>query len=177
MTEDTHKYLSLFSAVSNQLRSTVQKLNWLNSGAEIPENLMKWLYFHHGMPYAPWAFSKRDLPRRFEEFHASRHTVTGFVSYFEAFSEGAVEIYINAQNAQPRGLLYLSVSGVGLPNAEMLANSEHIDQCFYLYKDQPVVIEISVDGSAVVGDFVRQTAKLEIPFGDDPNCEITVNVT
>jgi hypothetical protein len=58
----------------------------------------------------------------------------------------------------------------------MLAQTGQIDSCFYLYKDQPIIITINVDGDGQVGEFIRGTARLEVPFGDDSNCDVQVNV-
>ncbi len=174
--QNTQNYLSLFQSASDSIRSIVQRMNWLPDAKTIPDALLKWLFQHHGMPYPSWSTTKRNLPDRFEEFHAVRHTVDGFVAYFSSLSSVESTVGINVSQAQPRSLFHFGVAGIGFPNAEMLAHGGQVDQCFYLYKDQPIVITIDVEGDEQVGEFVRGTAKLEVPFGDSPSCEIVVNV-
>jgi hypothetical protein len=179
LTTDTQNYLNLFSDAMRRAIDAVMPVRWLGDPQRCPSSALKYHFLENGLVYPEFPEAtdaiKRTILANVESIHANRYTVAGLKAYVGYFISSGLTVVI--LNSIPKRVLQLGVSNMGLPNKAMLATvpNSH-DECYYLYKNQPLTITITFNAgvSDQMKEWFQKTLKYELPFGESPDSSITV---
>jgi hypothetical protein len=179
LTTDTQNYLNLFREAMQRAIDAVTPVRWLGDPRRCPSSALKYHFLENGLVYPDFPEAtdaiKRTIIQNVESIHAKRYTIDGLKDYIGYFIPSGVTI--NVGNLIPKRVLHLGVSNMGLPNKAMLATAVvgH-DECYYLYKNQPLTITMTFDAgvSGQMKEWFQKTIKYELPFGESAGSSITV---